>query len=183
MCYIITTILPKNADTQKIEPIFKASGLCLDEIEDKSLNNQTEDNYRFFHTTKTCDCGTFLGYLRQKNKDKNEFDKIAIKKKKQGWSEAKIKRWLKDKKENKEKTQVEMDKAKNKEAEKCLSFLKNILNSEVNFIGILLHFEDKNNPLKVKEVKKIKIDKIDKINKINKEFLLNIEDDILYEFF
>jgi len=108
-----------------------------------------------------------------------EIDKL----KRRGWGEAKIKRWVKEKKKSLKKNEIEMQHYKQDrlaEAQEWVDFLKEVVgHKEFSRFGLLLHWY-RGGP----ESEKIQIKDIDVISSQNlaPEVLINIREDILYQF-
>ncbi|MFX1353245.1 MAG: hypothetical protein ACFFGP_04720, partial [Promethearchaeota archaeon] len=130
-----------------------------------------------------CDCDTVLG----SNNPLQEYEKLLKSKKikslrKKKWSDEQIQDWImkkirsKSHKTSQKKTLSERD----EELKKWVDFILYLLEfQKLKRIGLIKHWyntnlEDEN--FKIKETKRISIDVL------NSDFLLNLKEDILYEF-
>ena len=96
MCHYITASLPHYVDTDSIAPIFESHKLGFDLISNPHVSAQLEAGDLYLLTTRAhCDCGTALGSLNVSTaRDDLSYERELKKFRKQGWSEAKINRWL-----------------------------------------------------------------------------------------
>src|SRR5687768_8778719 len=105
MCHYITATLPQSVDTDSVAPIFRSHKFAFDLISNPHVSAQLEagDLY-LLTTTGHCDCGTALGSLNVRGPQDDLSHERELKKfRKQGWSEAKIARWIQQKENTKEK--------------------------------------------------------------------------------
>ena len=98
MCHYITTILAGTFDLAKVNVIAKPFSLCLEQIENRSVEKFMEPGEVYFHSTSGhCDCGTDLCGLKSKAERaghaSNRLDQQEKKYRKKGWSNTKIERW------------------------------------------------------------------------------------------
>ncbi|MEP6900998.1 MAG: hypothetical protein ABJA66_04565 [Actinomycetota bacterium] len=99
MCHFITTILPKEAQTEKLKPIFKKHGFDFRVIDDFHLADQLEKGDFCVQTTRgMCDCGTIIGSLACASYSVSTADETLNKSitrfRKKGWSEEHIQNWI-----------------------------------------------------------------------------------------
>jgi hypothetical protein len=185
MCFYITTTLPKDTKIDDIRPIFDKYEMAFSEIHNPTVESQLRPGELYFRATKSyCDCDTALGsrnnlqLFQQISKSK----KVKTLKKK-NWSEEEINTWIKEKvrkklkKKGKNKNSLEI---KN-ETNKWIDFMKSLLDNKlVSRIGIIKHWYEQG--IEDEEFKITDIQRIN-VNKITPDLLLNLGENILYEFF
>src|SRR5215217_4136893 len=95
MCHFITTILPKDAKTEKLKPVFRQHGFDFRVVDSSHLADQLEKGDFCVQTTRgMCDCGTVIGSLAR-NSDSELMEDETLNKsiarfRKKGWSEEHI---------------------------------------------------------------------------------------------
>src|SRR2546423_1121795 len=99
MCHYITATLPHNINPDSVAPTFDSHKLGFELISNPHVSKQLESGDWYILTTRgQCDCGTSLGSLSRPEANKViSYDRELKKFRKQGWSEAKIERWLEQK--------------------------------------------------------------------------------------
>ncbi|MFX0070337.1 MAG: hypothetical protein ACFFAO_04525 [Candidatus Hermodarchaeota archaeon] len=185
MCFYITATLPKEASFDTIKEIFNEYNMVFNPIQNKSIQTQLRPSDLYFRATKSyCDCGTVLGSLNRKQEYQNFLNSKKIRTlKKKKWTDDQIDKWIKEKLKKdssstigKKLTPMEID----KETTRWMKFLQSLLNNKkVSRIGLLKHWYD--GALEIEKITLIRIEKIP-INRISPKFLLNLEEDVLYEF-
>jgi len=186
MCFYITATLPKDVDLEELKAIFNEYNMAFNPIENDNIQSQLRTGELYFRATKDyCDCGTVLGSLNNLQEYQNllKSQKVRTLKKKK-WTDEEIDKWIKEKlhKEGsstigKKLTPMEID----EKIKRWLDFLRSLLdNKKASRIGLLKHWYDKG--LQTEEITLTRTEKIN-IDKITPEFLLNLEEDVLYEFF
>ncbi|TFG16908.1 MAG: hypothetical protein EU533_08665 [Promethearchaeota archaeon] len=185
MCFYITSTLPKDVDLEELKDIFNQFNMAFIPIQNQNIQSQLHAGELYFRATKNyCDCDTVLGSLNnlQEYQNLRNSQKVRSLKKKK-WTDEQIDEWIKEKLQKegsstlgKKLTSMEID----KETKKWLNFLRSILNNKkVSRIGLLKHWYDKD--LQTEEINLTRTE-IKPIDKITPEFLLNLEEDVLYEF-
>ena len=186
MCFYITATLPKDVDLEELKAIFNEYNMAFNPIENDNIQSQLRTGELYFRATKDyCDCGTVLGSLNNLQEYQNllKSQKVRTLKNKK-WTDEEIDKWIKEKlhKEGsstigKKLTPMEID----EKIKRWLDFLRSLLdNKKASRIGLLKHWYDKG--LQTEEITLTRTEKIN-IDKITPEFLLNLEEDVLYEFF
>ena len=180
MCLFITAIPPKESlENESVRNIFSQYNFNPLEIENKSVKKYLSENEDYFSLTKNyCDCDSFLGSKNLWNLGEGNFEKEIKKKRKNGWSEAKIKTWITQKEKNLEKKDKQNDKTE--ETKEFILFLETLLSQKsVPFFGILLHWYKGG-----LEDEKIEIQKRKQFltNALTTDNLLFLEYDTLYLF-
>jgi len=104
MCHYITAVLPHTVDPTAVASLFDSYKLGFEIISNPHVVGQIDLKAWYILTSgKHCDCGTALGSLtRQARAQGLSYDREVEKFRKQGWSEAKIKRWLEQKEQTQE---------------------------------------------------------------------------------
>ena len=184
MCHYITATLPHGVDLTLAAPIFESHKLGFQLISNPHVAQQIDSRERYILTTrKYCDCGTALGSLSRRRSVKVRGYDLELKRfRKQGWTEAKIKRWVEQKEQTRERHLREdgaIAGSTTPELESELSFLNDLFDStNTQKFGILLHWYHANI-----ESERIEIQRTEKLrlSEVNAERLMRIKDDVLYE--
>jgi hypothetical protein len=184
MCFYITATLPKGTKIDSIRKILDNYEMNFSKIHNSVVESQLRQGELYFRATKDyCDCDTVLGSLNRLQDFQTLYDSKKVKTlKKKNWSEEDINKWVdqklktKGKKTGKKLTPIEI---KN-QTDRWINFLHDLLdNKTVSRIGFLKHWYNKgldDEKIQIKETKKISI------NEITPDYLLNLEEDVLYEF-
>ncbi|MFX1498846.1 MAG: hypothetical protein ACFFBH_15080 [Promethearchaeota archaeon] len=185
MCYYITSTLPEGTNLEDLKPIFEEFNMYFFPIDNKKLKTQFRPGELYFRTTKDyCDCDTVLG----SNNPLQEYEKLLKSKKikslkKKKWSNEQIQEWIMDKIKLKshKKSHKKIPSERDQELKKWMDFISNLLKfQKLKRIGLIKHWYDadlEGEDFKIKETKRINIDDL------NSDFLLNLKEDVLYEFF
>ncbi len=185
MCLYITATLPRDAKLSCIAPIFESHHLSFEAISNPYVLEQLHPGDVYISTTsRHCDCGSVLGSLGRRDGEEPEGYGHELKKlKRKGWSEAKIRRWLEQKEQTKEK-HVRRDEARATNqtpvAQYWVDFISAVLGSKcIGRVGILLHFYHMD-----VEGERIKIlgNESVKLDELTPRLLMEMEYDVLYEF-
>ncbi|MFX1387445.1 MAG: hypothetical protein ACFE9M_09535 [Promethearchaeota archaeon] len=185
MCFYITTTLPESTNIESLRNIFDRYNMAFYLINNDNLTPQFRQGELYFRATKEyCDCDTSLGFLNRER----DYQKLLNSKKvktlrRKKFNEAEIDEWIRKKLQKKsphiKKTITERE--RQLDIERWKNFILDVLNSKkVSHIGILKHWYKyglQEEEIILKRTEKMNIDEI----KI--EFLLNLEEDVLYEFF
>ena len=184
MCTYIAATLPIAADAVRIRSIAGDHGLGWQEFANRHLLQQIGSGSKWFLTSrKHCDCATALGSAdptRLKRTHDPKADVPALRK--QGWSEAKVARWLADKADVDKRRQAKHARGAGRtpEVNSWLSFLGSALASGATTeVGVLIH--DYTRRI---EGEKVSIKRREAVAAagITPERLLSMESDVLYEF-
>ena len=186
MCYFITATLPSKASVETVRLLAKTYGLNWRPIENLTVSEQLEDGELQYLTTRGhCDCGTELGSANRTSekaaKDISYSNEIMEFRKK-GWSESKIQRWLAEKeKVNKREARIEAEQVKlETEIDRWIAFIEKIIeNKTAVSIGVLLH--NYSGDIETERIQ-IKSRESQSISNLKREYLLKIEEDIIYEY-
>lgn len=99
MCHFITMVLPATTDLDAASKLLGEYGRELSPVENRSIKPLLlPDELYFYPAGESCDCGTALGSLNHASDagrvEKSWLDGLR----KKGWGEAKIARWVEQKK-------------------------------------------------------------------------------------
>ncbi|MFX1571629.1 MAG: hypothetical protein ACFFB0_02690 [Promethearchaeota archaeon] len=185
MCYYITATLPNDVNLEELKSYFDKFNMDFSPINNSNVKPQLRPNEMYLRATKSyCDCDTVLGSqnLSQEYKKLLKSKKIRTLKKKK-WSEEQIHNWIMNKINSKQhktalkKTPIEI----HQEIDKWRNFLHTILNvAKIKRIGLIKHWYNTglvNEEILIKNTEEIKF------KEITPNLLLNLEEDVLYEFF
>jgi hypothetical protein len=185
MCHYITVTLPHNVNANSVAPIFESHKLGFDLISNPHVSAQLEAGDLYLLTTRGhCDCGTALGSLNvSAAHDGLSYERELKKFRSQGWSEAKITRWLEHKEQTKEK-HLREDEARAKgsthELNQWLKLITNVLKSGYALrIGVLLHMY--HGGIESERISIVRREKV-KLAELTPELLMRIKEDVVYEF-
>jgi len=184
MCHYITATIPNKDEIASVASIFKAHGFGFELISNPHVAQQIgPQDYYILTSGKYCDCGTALGSLGDRVPAKAvDFESQVRKLRKQGWSEAKIKRWLEQKEQTKER-HLREDEALAKggapELDRWIMLLRELINvRQIPMVGLLLHWYHGS-----VESERINIQRRERfrLSEVTAERLMKIEEDVLYE--
>jgi len=183
MCFYITATLPKDVNLEEFNEIFEQFKMSFIPIKNSEFENHLRPGELYLRATKNyCDCDTVLGSLDttpQISELKNSKKVKKLRQKK--WTEEQIQKWIENKvKQKKSKSKLTPNEQK-LELENWIKFLKCLLSKKnISRVGLLKHWYHQS--LEKEEIFIKKKERID-INELNKEYLLRIEEDVIYEFF
>lgn len=185
MCYYITSTLPKDIILEKLHNIFNNYNMEFNPIQNKVVISQLPPGELYFRVTKEyCDCDTILGSLNNLQEYQTLLHSKKVHKlKKKKWTDKEIDKWIKEKLRKKGKSTIKKltPLERDKEIKRWQNFIYGILdNKGVSRIGLLKHWYEKG--LQNEEINITRIEKLN-INKATPEIFLNLEEDVLYEFF
>jgi hypothetical protein len=180
MCHFITAIVPGSADRESLERIFHAHRLAFSVIGNPHVASQlAAGDLQVCTTQGHCDCDTVLGSHRRIGNRKpgtRELAKLRTK----GWSEAKIQRWLEQREgvaQRDERSTELRARASLPEAERWVAFINDAL-TKTPYFGLLLHMYSGGLDTERIDLKRRRTPR----GKLSADFLLSIEEDVLYEF-
>jgi hypothetical protein len=183
MCFYITATLPKNTDIESVRDNLNRYNMGFSPIDNSTLSSQLRSGELLFRATKDyCDCDTSLGFLNREN----EYQKLLNSKKvktlrKKKWTQSQIDEWIKEKLRKKpphNKRSI-TENERQLDAERWSNFIQEIL-KKVKRIGVLKHWYSAS--LEDEEVSIKRTERIS-LQDLNNNYLLNLEEDVLYEFF
>jgi hypothetical protein len=176
--------MPNKDDAESVAAMFKSHGFGFELISNPHVAQQIGPQDWYILTSgKYCDCGTALGSLSNRVQDKAiDFEPQVRKLRKQGWSEAKIKRWLEQKEQTKERHLREdeaLAKGGDPELDRWIMLFEELINvRQIPKMGLLLHWYHGS-----VEGARIKIQRRERLrlSEVTPERLMKIEEDVLYE--
>ena len=185
MCFYITATLPKITKLEEFRNIFNNYNMAFTPITNEVVQSQLRMGDMYLRATKTyCDCDTILGSLNKLKDYQTLLNSKKVKTlRKKKWTDEQIDKWIKEKLKNREIkvgrkfSQMERD----EEIKRWMDFLHSLLDPKiVSRIGLLKHWYNKglqNEEIIIKRTERVEV------NDISPELLLNLEEDVLYEFF
>ncbi|HKR01256.1 MAG TPA: hypothetical protein VJT09_11315 [Pyrinomonadaceae bacterium] len=185
MCYFVTATLPYNVKVESVASVFESHTLGFELISNPHVSAQVEPGDLYVLTTRGyCDCDTALGLLNPRdNFESVSYERELKKFRKQGWSEAKIQRWLEEKEQAKERYMSvarQRAEATAPEAGPWVDFIAGLLRSGYTpRIGLLLHMYS--GSVSGERVNILGREKVG-LRDLNSERLLRMKEDVLYEF-
>lgn len=174
MCQFITITLPKETNLDEIKPLFDQFEMSQHLIHNSYVQTQLNSDDHYINTTsRMCDCDSVIASNFQHLNLEEKYASDIKRKKKKGWSETKINRWIVQKENSGRNEELQQDN------ERWMQFLTELLNvNQIGKVGILIHWYDlglEDEPIDLKEKRKIQSD--DLVD----DTLENMEYDILYE--
>lgn len=146
MCHFITAICSSKTKLTEINSVGETYGLKFEDCNNEHIKKQILKTEKYLiKTAKMCHCGTSLGEANFINDtpvriQKSEIDKL----KKKGWTEAKITRYLADKKKNDAKIAKKNDDIltrKSDELDNYINFIQDLFKkTDTELFGLLLHW-------------------------------------------
>ena len=184
MCYYITATLPKDTKLEHLQQIVDDYKMGFTPIDNNHIKSQLRPQELYLRATKDyCDCDSVVGTSSTSHIYESLINSKKVKKlRKKKWTEDMIENWIAEKIKNKNNdTGKNWPQFREKEATRWIKFLRDMLDIGKNsHIGILKHWYKgglDSEQFAIKEKKRIKIDLV------NTDFLLKLDEDILYEFF
>jgi hypothetical protein len=187
MCYYITATLPTGTKLKALMPVFDSYEMAFSPVNNKHIQSQLGSEELYFRPTQGyCDCDTVLGSLDISQMHDALVDSKKVKKlRKKGWSEEEINNWISEKMQKERAKKRKKDKYwpefRNQQATRWINFLRELLDTGLTSrVGILIHWYKGG-----LDAEQIKIKKTQRINveSISAELLMNLKEDVLYEFF
>ena len=174
MCQYITITLPKETILDEIEPLFDQYEMSQRLIHNSYVQTQLDsDDYYINTTSRMCDCDSVIASNSQHLNLGEKYASDIKRKKKKGWSDTKINRWIEQKENSGINEKLQLDN------ERWMRFLTELLNeNQIGKVGILIHWYDlglDDEPIELKGKRKIQSD--DLVG----DTLENMEYDVLYE--
>ena len=185
MCHFITATLPQGANIDLAVQVFRSHGLGFKVVHNPHVSPQLNPGETYILTTRGhCDCGTALGSLNRRGPSKDlTYEGEAAKLRKQGWSGAKVQRWLKQKREAEDKRNKEVGARAQggmADAERWVNLVNDLLQSgHTKKVGVLLHLYRggvETERVNISERRKVRL------ADLSPEYVMRMSEDILYEF-
>ena len=185
MCYYITTTLPKDTEIDSIKTILDRYNMAFSPINNINLSSQLRPGELYFRATKDyCDCDTSLGILNRESEYQILLSSKKVKTlKKKKWTESEIDEWIRKKLQKKpsHSKRSTTEKERQLDIDRWVNFILEIINSnKATRIGILKHWYRYGLHDEVITIKRTVKSYIDEAKS---ELLLDLEEDVLYEFF
>ena len=185
MCHYITATLPPDADLASVAAIFNKCKLGFELIDNSHVMSQLPAGSRYVLTTrKHCDCGTVLGSMAHAVEAMPTLPERDLERlRKQGWSEARIERWLAEKRAAREKDERKAQhqaEGGTQEVKPFIDLLTAVLTSgATRQLGVLLHWYKSgvtNERIRLKDTITTRL------VKVTPESLMMMKEDVLYNF-
>jgi hypothetical protein len=185
MCHFITATLPRKVELGLVAPIFESHKLGFKLIANRHIAEQIESGNSYILTTRgQCDCGTVLGSHNNADDHGSVGSDRELKKlRKQGWSEAKIQRWIEQKEQTKVRNVLKEEADAQADlplAEHWIRFITDLLESGyTSKFGLLLHWYHggvENERIQIQSTEKVTL------TELSPGQLTRMKEDVLYEF-
>ena len=188
MCHFLTATMAPRGDEGAIRALAESFGIKWIPFENPSVKQSIlREGERYYQTTFSgaCNCGTLIGSLYRSDEREEVYElslrRNANKHRKQGWSEAKISRWVEESRSSLRSAadQAEiLSKQPDSEVSRWLDFLKDVATGRhASWIGILKHWYKGH--LETERFETLKIEWLS-AEALNRMTLLHLEDDVLY---
>ncbi len=185
MCYYITGTIAPGDKAVEVRRIAEEYHIHWDPIENLSIKKQLRTGETYYCTTwGMCDCGTTLGSGRIDASRPRSHDRKLSQLRKQGWSEAKIQRWIADREtvaNRKENAKAKQAAIPGHDAERWTDFCGAVLTrNAAKTIGLLLHWYKRS--IESERLSNLKCQTLT-LDQLTPEFLAKIDEDVLYRFY
>ncbi len=182
MCTIITFVLPGDADLERVSEFFLDP---LETVDNRYVLAQLDTKEVYAAGTgKGCDCGTAIGSLAGSDRSgEHDLSTELRKLRNKGWGEAKIEKWLENKRRVKEKrarTARAVANSPQPEADRWLTSIRGAVESgATRYLGLMYHWHRGR-----VDREKIEITKRQQVNlrATEPKDLLSFEEDVLHVF-
>ena len=159
MCTYITATLLSETDPAPIKERFLSHGKNLTSLNNPHIEKMIGPARKYYLTTRGgCDCGTVLGSANEDELTAPEVERLAHltelaerrherqieRRRKQGWSESKIKRWLAQKERSTRRKRESMDLTQDSDASRLQTWC-DLIHSVLEItpeLGVLVHSYD-----------------------------------------
>jgi hypothetical protein len=191
MCHFITGFLSADSDPKAVQRIADEFALRWIGLENPSVERHLHSGEGYYYTTKNhCDCGTALGALSRgiefqyRQISAEEVSKERQKLRKKGWTESKIERHLQAQQRARSRHQLaaieRLPTADHPVIQRWLAFVGAVRKQRVaKGIGLLLHWY--RSGLQTENIA-VRGRAVIRGTQLSADLLLNIEEDMLYEF-
>lgn len=184
VCYYITGLLGARGNAVQVQRIAETFHIRWEPIENSSIKRQLAAGESYYYTTwSTCDCMTSLGSGRNDPGLPRNHDRKVAQLRKQGWSAAKIDRWIADREvvaTRKRLAKAEQAALPGPDAQRWAELFTTVLTSKAaTSIGLLLHWYKRG--VENERFDNLKAQSLTK-DELSPEFLGKIEEDVLYRF-
>jgi len=186
MCTFITAVVPRGADLARLGELARQHGLGFAPCTNRFVQAQLPPGSLYLRKeSEGCDCDTALGGIRGRGHGDDEGG-LALelaRRRRLGWSERKLERWLAEKQKSGEKRGREVrERARPREQEigGWLAFITAALApGELQSFGLLLHFyrgDPTTERVQLRETARVPA------RELNAETLIHLEEDVLHLF-
>lgn len=186
MCLFVTALLPESTHIDGAAEIFEKHKVGFKRISNPSVLEQSAPGDIYILTTHGwCDCSTALGMATRRavHPPPDPHERVS-KLRKQGWSEAKIQRWLEQKEQSEEKRERRLHARAENETpylDRWLGLIPELLRSgHASRVGLLLHFYN-HGSLENDRIEFARQEEVS-LTELNAEYLLHMEEDVVYHY-
>jgi len=186
MCHYITATMAPNGDKTAVSRLAKASLLKWEPLDNPGVIKQLRSGERYFLTTRgMCDCGTEIGAsvrtARTLPPRDLDLSREIKKRKKKGWTDAKIDRWIEQTKAEVARKHTESESrlcGPHPEVDRWIQFVSSVLaGNHADWVGILVHWYGGN---VMTEAIAAGNRRWLTLNDFTADYLLNAEEDMLH---
>lgn len=182
MCYFVTAVLPFDVKPEDHADLLHEYTKWLAPVDNASVLRHVGAGARdYVLGTNMCDCDTCVGVLGRPQSDEGDaVDRKVEKLRRKGWSEAKIRRWLDQRQENKAKKHRIHEQAMKRHEEEAagwVRFIKRFVAATgVQYFGLLLHWYD--GPLYDRiHIRRVETRRLRALTPVD---IMQMEEDVLY---
>ena len=141
MCHYITPVLSPRADIDTIAEIMESYSRKLEPLTEHALSPELHPGETYYLTSRSCDCGTGIGWLTHEHVEPDYSGQVKRFRKK-GWSDTKIRRWL-DEMLAQHKTRDDVLLRPPADVIRWRKLIQEVLTTgSAGYIGLLLHWYD-----------------------------------------
>ncbi len=188
MCHFLTATMAPRGNEEAVRALAESFGLQWVLFQNPTVKQMVlNEGERYYLTTFSgaCNCGTLIGFLNEfagrAKADELRSSQQTDKRRKQGWSEAKISRWVEEKRASR-RSSVDQAEISSRQADseitRWLDFLKTVAaGHHAGWIGILKHWY--RGDLGTEGFETLKTEWFP-FNSLDRTTLLHLEDDVLY---
>jgi hypothetical protein len=182
VCYFITTTLPAGSNIEAAASIARQYGRIWEPLNNPFIIPQLEPGEEHFTTTSShCDCGTQIGLRTRPAAGRNEraAERKISRLRHKGWSNAKIERWLSEKRATEKKRKK---RASEVSGVTLIGAWEDLLRTliaqlQISYVGLLLHWYSGGlQSERINILRRVSVP----VSNLNPTFLLEIEEDVLY---
>ena len=144
MCHFVTMVLPPDADIESVQQVLGRYGRGFELLQNKHVGKLLKPREVYcLPTPKHCDCGTELGSAPALSAGLADISRDIAKKRRKGWSETKIARWLEQKQDHQ---QAKKERSKElggpgADLEDWLGIIRDLrADAGLAYLGIMLHW-------------------------------------------
>lgn len=143
MCIFITAIIPADFDFVGAKSTLEKHAMLFKPLTNQSLESQLNGDRAVLARSSVCDCNTSLGCRGRLESTEQKYNSYLAeigKLQKKGWSESKIKRWLKEKENSAERKIHEVEDESNEDLENWIEFITGFFSQNLtNRLGLMIH--------------------------------------------